>query len=141
MVIIQDENVLLLHQSVKDYLVGAGSGHFIDELEAHAHLAYRCVDLLIQQFHGRSQLNIDFLTYATHHRANHAYMAQSRFEVMDSQAEFFEMNSPCREQWLEDLRSDHHSGLYFGDSTTILHSARSSTLGSFPSSGLYLSLG
>ncbi|XP_044716492.1 NACHT domain-containing protein [Hirsutella rhossiliensis] len=50
MVIIQDEKVLLLHQSVKDFLAEAGADHFINELKAHARLAHRCVDLLIKEF-------------------------------------------------------------------------------------------
>ena len=109
MVIIQDEKVLLLHKSVKDYLVGMGAGYFIDELEAHADLAYRCVDLLIGQFYGTKHLDVLFSLYADRNWANHARMAQSKFEVRESQAEFFEINSPCREQWLQRLRSDRIS--------------------------------
>ncbi|KAH6970504.1 hypothetical protein BKA56DRAFT_678495 [Ilyonectria sp. MPI-CAGE-AT-0026] len=104
MVIIQDDKVLLLHQSVKDFLAGAGAGDFINELEAHAHLAYRCVDLLIEQFRVRKKLHMQLLTYATREWANHARMAQLRFEVRASQAEFFEVNSPCRESWLTSCR-------------------------------------
>ncbi|KAH7112398.1 vegetative incompatibility protein HET-E-1 [Dactylonectria macrodidyma] len=104
MVVIQDEKVLLLHQSVKDFLAGAGAGHFINELEAHAHLAYRCIDLLIEQFRDGKQSHIHFSEYATRDWPNHARMAQSRFEVKASQAEFFDINSPCREYWLRSHR-------------------------------------
>ncbi|KAH6975574.1 vegetative incompatibility protein HET-E-1 [Ilyonectria destructans] len=104
MIIIQDEKVLLLHQSVKDFLAGAGAGHFINELEAHAHLAYRCVDLLIEQFRERKESHTHFSEYATRDWANHARMAQSRFEVKTSQVEFFKINSPCREYWLGSYR-------------------------------------
>ncbi|RBA10996.1 hypothetical protein FPRO05_14321 [Fusarium proliferatum] len=55
MVIIQDEKVLLLHQSVKDFLARAGTGCFINELETHADLAYRCVDLLINEYREKKQ--------------------------------------------------------------------------------------
>ncbi|KAF9776607.1 hypothetical protein IL306_005188 [Fusarium sp. DS 682] len=65
MVVIQDEKVLLLHQSVKDFLVGAGAGHFIDDLKAHADLAYRCVDTLIKEFHGRKQPQANLLTFSS----------------------------------------------------------------------------
>ncbi|KAK4205472.1 hypothetical protein QBC40DRAFT_36074 [Triangularia verruculosa] len=105
MVIIQDEKVFLLHQSVRDYLVGTGPNHFIDKLEAHARLAYRCVELLIEQFHGTKQPHTSFSDYATQAWAYHARMAQSRFEVRNSEAEFFQINSPCREQWLERVES------------------------------------
>ena len=42
MVIVRDEKVLLLHKSVKDFLVGTGPDYFINELEAHANIAYQC---------------------------------------------------------------------------------------------------
>jgi hypothetical protein len=84
MVIIQDEEVLLLHQSVKDYLVGVGPGCFIDKYEAHARLAYRYVDVLIEQFHGTNQPHTTFLEYAALEWANHARKAESTFEVQDS---------------------------------------------------------
>jgi proteasome lid subunit RPN8/RPN11 len=105
MIIIQEERVLLLHQSVKDYLLGAGSDYFIDIFESHANIAYRCVNLLIEQFHGK-QSHIHFWSYATIHWVNHARMAQSSFKVRDSEAEFFRVDSPSREQWLETLRSN-----------------------------------
>ncbi|KAL7894112.1 hypothetical protein HDV64DRAFT_260777 [Trichoderma sp. TUCIM 5745] len=106
LIIIQDEKVLLLHQSVKDYLVGADSSHFMSELDAHASVAYRCVNFLIEQFHSKEQPNTHFLSYAAQQWPNHARMAQSRFEVGDSEAEFFRVNSPSREYWLDILRKD-----------------------------------
>ncbi|KAK3695688.1 hypothetical protein B0T22DRAFT_114601 [Podospora appendiculata] len=104
-VIIQDEKVLLLHQSVKDYLVGAGAGFFIDKLKAHADLAYRSVDALIEQSRGGKQSYAHFSNYADLYWAAHAHKAESKFETKDGQAEFFEVDSPCREQWLGRLRS------------------------------------
>jgi hypothetical protein len=76
MVIIQDDKVLLLHQSVKDFLVGS---------EFHAGLAHRCVDQLIWDFHtkteggGHTVSNDDFLFYSMRFWADHAHMAQSEF--------------------------------------------------------------
>jgi hypothetical protein len=43
MIIFQEERVLLLHKSAKDYLVGLGVDYFMDEHEAHAEITYRCV--------------------------------------------------------------------------------------------------
>ncbi|KAL6818859.1 hypothetical protein GGI42DRAFT_14446 [Trichoderma sp. SZMC 28013] len=103
MIIIQDEQVLLLHKSVKDYLVGASSDYFIDELEAHANIVYRCVNLLIEDFHGREQSSQHFFFYAVINWPEHARMAQSRFEVRDSEAEFFQVISPSRQHWLKTL--------------------------------------
>ncbi|KAK7398584.1 hypothetical protein QQX98_012040 [Neonectria punicea] len=125
-VIIQDQKVLLLHQSVKDFLVASDNDHFINVFEAHADLAYRCVDLLIKPFCGKEQSLVDFSAYATRDWANHARMAQTKFEIRDSQAEFFETNSPYREQWLESLRS-HGFSLNFYEEVprqfSILHVA------------------
>ncbi|KAJ5881250.1 Pfs NACHT and Ankyrin domain protein [Penicillium subrubescens] len=107
MVIIQDEKVLLLHKSIKDFLVGTGSSNFIQELEAHARLAYRCVDLLIAQSRDANQSRSGFSVYATYGWANHARMAESSFTVQCSQAEFFEVDSPCREWWLRRVRAEY----------------------------------
>lgn len=105
LIIIQDDRVLLLHQSVKDYLVGISSSYFIEICKAHAQLAYRCVDLLIEQFNETNQLKSKFLDYATQEWPNHARMAESTFSVQFRQAKFFQIDSPCREWWLHQLRS------------------------------------
>ncbi|KAL6886872.1 Pfs, NACHT, and ankyrin domain protein [Trichoderma evansii] len=124
MIIIQDEKVLLLHQSVRDYLVGANSSYFINELEAHADIAYRCVNLLIERFHSRELSHIHFLSYAAQDWFNHAHMAQSRFEVRDSEVEFFRVNSPSREHWIETLRSKYYGYFYdIPQQFSILHVA------------------
>ncbi|OAA33893.1 pfs domain-containing protein [Beauveria brongniartii RCEF 3172] len=100
MVVIQDEKVLLLHQSVKDYLIKAGDQACFSELQVHADLAYRCLDYLIEQFHNKKQNAGHFWDYATREWPDHAHLAQSKFVVMASQAEFFKIISPCRESWL-----------------------------------------
>ncbi|KAF6806913.1 ankyrin domain protein [Colletotrichum plurivorum] len=97
MVIIQDEKVLLFHQSVKDFL---DKKEVINDLKAHAELAYRCVDLLIEDFHDKGESHVTFLGYAVEEWANHAHMAQSGFKVKASQGEFFDTESKCRESWL-----------------------------------------
>ncbi len=83
-------------------------------------LAYRCVDLLIEQFRGT---NTSFTDYATQHWADHARMAQSRFKVQDSQAEFFQIDSPCREHWLQRLRSNGFLYPRIPEKFSILHIA------------------
>lgn len=52
MVLIQDENVLLLHQSINDYLLGNGTVGFIDETKAHSDLAHICVKILIEHYNN-----------------------------------------------------------------------------------------
>ncbi|KAK8142660.1 hypothetical protein G3M48_008436 [Beauveria asiatica] len=104
MVVIQDETVLLLHQSVKDYLIKAGEKAHFSEFQAHADLAYRCIDHLIEQFQGTKQTHGHFSDYANREWHNHARMAQPRFVVMAAQPEFFNVTSPCRESWLAAYR-------------------------------------
>ncbi|KAK7592437.1 hypothetical protein V3481_007055 [Fusarium oxysporum f. sp. vasinfectum] len=112
MVVVQDGKVLLLHQSVKDFLfspVGSSDDHFVHELGAHAHFATRCVDYLIRHFHlGSERLGASdgLLSYATWFWPDHARMADSEFQIEDAQAEFFVIESQTREAWLRYLRSE-----------------------------------
>lgn len=121
MIIIQDEKVLLLHQSVKDFLVGTSPDYFIDELEVHANIVYRCVHLLMEDFHGREQSRIRFFSYALKRWPDHARMAQSRFEVRDSEAQFFQPNSRSREHWLKILRDHLDSSRHYDDWDSFGH--------------------
>jgi hypothetical protein len=123
LIIIQDEKVSLLHQSVKDFLIGASSGYFIEVSETHALLAYRCVDLLIERFRSTNQPHTSFSDYATLEWANHARMAKSNFKVQHSQAQFFQLDSPCRERWLQDLRSTKLFYESIPDNFSIFHIA------------------
>ncbi|KAJ5646827.1 hypothetical protein N7490_003199 [Penicillium lividum] len=101
MVIIQDGEVQLLHQSVRDYLERT---RHLDKLEEHANLAYRCIDLLMKEFHCIEPGPIYFSDYAAHNWPNHARMAESKFVISGSRAQFFDVDSPCRTQWLARLR-------------------------------------
>ncbi|KAL7812767.1 hypothetical protein V8C26DRAFT_406512 [Trichoderma gracile] len=105
MVKIQDDKVLLLHQSVKDFLTGAGSGCFINTLKAHADVACRCVDLLVDDFHEIIDPYDDLVSYAIRSWFIHARNAQSMFEVRERQDEFFKLESRCRERWLWRIQS------------------------------------
>ncbi|PKX95124.1 uncharacterized protein P174DRAFT_429542 [Aspergillus novofumigatus IBT 16806] len=95
MVIIQ-EKVLILHQSVSDYLESAG---YLDELKAHTELAYCCVDPLIEESHYSELSAIHFSLGVAQNGPNHARVAESKFAVQDSQVEFFGIHPPCREQY------------------------------------------
>ncbi|KAK1452526.1 pfs domain-containing protein, partial [Colletotrichum melonis] len=97
MVVIQDEKVLLLHQSVKDFLHKEG---LINDLKAHAELAYRSLDLLIKEFYEKGNSRVIFLDYAITEWPRHAHMANSEFEVKPSLERFFNMKSECCESWL-----------------------------------------
>ncbi|KAF1730692.1 Vegetative incompatibility protein HET-E-1 [Beauveria bassiana] len=104
MVVIEDKKVLLLHQSVKDYLFKVGEQACFSEAEAHANLAYRCQDYLIEKFHNPKEAHVRLSDYAIVEWPNHARMAQSRFVVMAAQAEFFNVTCACRESWLAEYR-------------------------------------
>ncbi|KAL9945264.1 hypothetical protein ACHAP0_008119 [Verticillium nonalfalfae] len=98
MIVVQDEKVLLLHQSVRDFLVGdAGSSwRFISELEAHNGLARRCIDYLIANYspqRGGHATGDNFVSYSIRFWPDHAHMAKEEFQIEASQAEFFTINS------------------------------------------------
>ncbi|TFB01754.1 hypothetical protein CCMA1212_006453 [Trichoderma ghanense] len=105
MVKIQDDKILLLHQSVKDYLTGSGSGYYIDTLVANADMACRCVDLLIDDFQHVIDPYDDIVSYAIRSWFIHARNAQSRCEVRERQKEFFKLESRCRDRWLWRIQS------------------------------------
>ncbi|KAK1673679.1 hypothetical protein BDP55DRAFT_555924 [Colletotrichum godetiae] len=100
-VVIQEEKVLLLHQSVKDFLTGPEAGHFINELRAHAGLAYRCVDLIKESYDAKGA-NSPLCGYAIEQWPNHGRMAKSEFGVKESQAGFFKVRSNYLRSWLKD---------------------------------------
>lgn len=105
MIVIQNEEVLLLHQSVRDYLVAPETdpNYSLNELEAHANVAYRCIDLFIEQSYPREKLHTEFWDYANKYWANHVCMAESQFyfETSSNQAGFFRIDSPYRNAWLQ----------------------------------------
>ena len=105
MIVVQHEMVLLLHQSVRDFLVSTkGSSGFISEPEAHNFFAVRCVDYLISALPliGRNERPMDeFISYSTHFWPEHAQMAEDSFRIEDGQAEFFAIDSTTRDIWWE----------------------------------------
>ncbi|CAH0017231.1 unnamed protein product, partial [Clonostachys rhizophaga] len=107
MLIIQDDKVLLLHQSVKDFLVGSRADRFIHGPEAHAGFAHRCVDQLIWWHNQEPNIesNDSFLSYSAQFWADHARMAHPEFIIKKSEATFFKIHSDCREHWLAIYRA------------------------------------
>ncbi|KAJ4859988.1 NACHT domain-containing protein [Trichoderma breve] len=73
LVVVYDENVQLLHQSVRDFLTGSGSGFFIERIEAHADAASCCIDNLIKRFHSGNTSSTHFLYYAMVYWPEHAF--------------------------------------------------------------------
>ncbi|KAI6777606.1 Ankyrin-1, partial [Emericellopsis cladophorae] len=113
MIVVQDDKVLLLHQSVKDFLVGdmAGSMWYVRELQVHNILASRCVQCLIANFtlEGCHQKeNDDFVQYATEFWPEHAHIAQEEFQIEDNQAEFFTIESKIRDSWWENYLTSEY---------------------------------
>ncbi|KAH7159346.1 hypothetical protein DER46DRAFT_536232, partial [Fusarium sp. MPI-SDFR-AT-0072] len=112
MVVVQDGKVLLLHQSVKDFLfspIVSSDDHLICELGTHAGFATRCVEYLIRHCHRESDRESglgSLLSYATWFWPDHARMAESEFRIGEVQAEFFTIKSKSRETWLTYLRSE-----------------------------------
>ncbi|KAK2595511.1 hypothetical protein QQS21_006786 [Conoideocrella luteorostrata] len=123
MVIVQDEKVLLLHQSIKDYLLETTERTKFRELEAHADLAYRCVDYLIEHIDDKKHTQDYLLDYATNEWANHARLAQRSFKVKPLQAEFFKVDSLRRESWLASIRRSEPFYSKTPEQFSILHVA------------------
>ncbi|KAJ8128516.1 hypothetical protein O1611_g5116 [Lasiodiplodia mahajangana] len=99
MTITLDHHVLLLHHSVRDFLTQS-SGNYVDVRRTHATLAYRCIDVIMEEF--RTQRPNHLSSYAINYWADHARMAGIKFTMMrPSLDEFFAITSPCREWWLK----------------------------------------
>ncbi|KAF6802152.1 ankyrin domain protein, partial [Colletotrichum musicola] len=112
MIVVQDEKVLLLHQSVRDFLVnGTGSSSSISESEAHNGFASRCVDFLMATFSHQSRgksakEDRDLASYATEFWPEHAHMAKDKFRIDDEQTQFFAIDSEERESWWKDYSQE-----------------------------------
>lgn len=125
LLIVEQDKVLLLHKSVRDFITGSEYGYAIDLQLAHAKLSYRCINTLIKQFHGwkqrrhHSPRRHNFASYACEFWANHAHSAQTQFKIRETEREFFEFDSPCREYWLNKFREHHWVPRQF----SILHVA------------------
>ncbi|KAF7173966.1 hypothetical protein CNMCM6106_008069 [Aspergillus hiratsukae] len=106
MVVIQNDTVQLLHQSVRDFLLSSPK---IDELEAHASMANRCINFLQRTFRqgdkSESCQKADrFLEYALLHWPHHASSAHKKFKVVEETESFFRIVSDERETWLSMYR-------------------------------------
>ncbi|KAH7007611.1 hypothetical protein EDB80DRAFT_718896 [Ilyonectria destructans] len=100
------ERVVLLHQSVKDFLFDSWTENLSSERELHAITAYRCLDELIWHLPSRRtdiQSSGYFLPYAIQYWHHQARSAGDRFEVQVEHAEFFAVNSYCRQAWLSHM--------------------------------------
>lgn len=125
LVVVQDEKILLLHQSVKDFLLKYDSEQF-DTLRIHANFAYQCIDPLIWHFHNKQDteekiMRKHFLSYSSRYWPEHAHMAQSSFVIQKSHAEFFDKESKCRDYWLKSIGSPNN--FYVEKTWSIFHVA------------------
>jgi hypothetical protein len=127
MVIIREDEVLLLHKSVKDFLISSNYEPIIHELKAHARFAYRCIDYLLEASNGEkesgSSLSDSFLWYCTQFWVDHAHLAGAEFSVRDTHAEFFDFNSRSREKWLQYYKEDVDLDQPVPEQFSILHIA------------------
>ncbi|KAK2616717.1 hypothetical protein QQS21_000329 [Conoideocrella luteorostrata] len=110
LVVIRNRRVVLLHQSVKEYLLKADQKTAFAELQAHANLAYHCLDHLIRRFHGSGETRRYFSNYAITEWPNHARMAKTNFEVLSVHAEFFETGSQAMKNWFNLYRHTKYFG-------------------------------
>jgi nucleoside phosphorylase/ankyrin repeat protein len=114
LVVIQDDRVMLLHKSVKDFLTHSENVHVINEQRAHAEFVSRCIDVLMRELDAeRSAVSSiledtmgdrSFLLYCVQYWAGHAHSAGSEFKIQERHNTFFELESSARERWLDLLR-------------------------------------
>ncbi|OJI99831.1 hypothetical protein ASPVEDRAFT_127771, partial [Aspergillus versicolor CBS 583.65] len=122
MIVIQDKHVRLLHKSVKDFLVKEELG--IEETKAHADMANRCIDFILELVEFDSDQEIPFLEYAVECWPEHAGHADTAWAVGPQQESFFESDSGAWEKWLawyDRMRRGLYNGIEEGFS--IFHAA------------------
>ncbi|KAL3456597.1 hypothetical protein BJX64DRAFT_293931 [Aspergillus heterothallicus] len=107
MVIVQDGIVRFLHKSVKDFLMrkGEGDSNIVDDLKAHAMLAYRCLNTWLDNyqrlFDGEIELfDVELLEYAANYWGMHARDAKSEFQIQAQHEKFFQAESNERNLWV-----------------------------------------
>lgn len=127
MVIIQDDKVILLHQSIKDFLTGASGKPFLDEQQVHADTAFRCINQLLHCIQRETTyqrtLLIPFSSYSIDFWPEHARMARTKFQIQAAHTQFFAVVSPTREQWLRYLRQRSALSSPLPSEFSVLHVA------------------
>ena len=99
------ERVVLLHTTVREFLLTSLELFNSSEHEIHAAAARRCIVELIGHYErhkSRSCSHGHFIRYASTYWHQHARLAQSTFIITDEIATFFLDPSPVRDKWLED---------------------------------------
>lgn len=99
------ERVVLLHSTVKEFLLTSSGLFNSSEQEIHTAAARRCIVELISHYgrhKSRSCSHRHFVRYASTYWHQHARLAQSAFIITDEIATFFSDPSPVRDKWLED---------------------------------------
>ncbi|KAF7167251.1 hypothetical protein CNMCM5623_000613 [Aspergillus felis] len=133
LVVIQDDRVMLLHKSVKDFLTHSQNVHVISEQLAHAEFVGRCIHVLTQELDAERSVMSSiletatgdrlFLFYCVQHWPEHAHLAGSEFKISERHAAFFELDSAARERWLDLLRQSNLSVSYVPFKFSIFHVA------------------
>ncbi|KAH8695249.1 hypothetical protein BGW36DRAFT_360954 [Talaromyces proteolyticus] len=118
-IVIQDDIVRLLHQSVKDFLFGKENQSAINQLKAHASLAYRSINYLLEISKPAVTENVRyrllFLDYARMFWPEHVRLAETEFIIVEEHAAFFQIWSDERDRCFDDSNYfDNHIPLDFG---------------------------
>ncbi|KAJ0421776.1 hypothetical protein BJY00DRAFT_323062 [Aspergillus carlsbadensis] len=116
MVIVQDGIVRFLPKSVRDFLLRreAENTHLIDDMKAHAMLAYRCLDTGLDNYQRLSGgeiglFDVEFLEYAASYWGLHAHRAKSEFHILEQHERFFRAKSSERNSWVMAFDYSLHS--------------------------------
>jgi WD40 repeat protein/nucleoside phosphorylase len=105
LVVLQGVYVRLLHQSVKDFLLGDGESCRINQLAAHASLARTCIAHIISHCTRSGDRKAEdivgkFLEYAVLYWPEHASLARQQFEITEELKDMFQTGPTGLQRWL-----------------------------------------
>lgn len=121
LVVETNDKVALLHKSVKDFLADDRYSDGPGLWDAHAFLAYRCIDCCMESVgipivvweigDGEDKIidDTNLLAYATRFWPEHAHFAGERFEIIEKQQPFFKEGSLRWQNWWSRLFASRFS--------------------------------
>ncbi|KAL2814419.1 hypothetical protein BJX63DRAFT_442494 [Aspergillus granulosus] len=121
MIVVQDEQVRLLHKSVKDFVK---KELYIEEQRAHADMTNLCLNHILDGLGIVKETRIAFLDYAIEYWPEHAEHADTAYAIRPQQESFFKPNSRVWAKWLERYNSRSRSPLeHLEEGFCTLHAA------------------
>ncbi|KAL4789001.1 hypothetical protein BDV19DRAFT_395460 [Aspergillus venezuelensis] len=99
MIVIEGDNVRLLHKSVRDFLVKEEL--HIDEQSTHADMANHCINRILHSVGDTKDKEVIFLVYAVRYWPEHAGHAKTSYIIGPDQESFFRPESQGWKEWIQ----------------------------------------